>query len=424
MPIAPHVLRQFGASLLGRLPGGMVGLALVLLARDATGSYTVAGLAAAGFSVGLGLASPLQGRLVDRAGQTRPLLAAGTLAATTLVTLGWAAHALRPGAFVALAAVAGATVPPLPACMRALWPRLLGGEGEVQAAFALESTFQELVFIVGPLVVVGLVALASPAAAVAGAGVLALAGCVWFATAPASRAWRGSPRRTGWAGPLRSGQLRGLLAVLAMLATSFGIVEVTIPAFVEHAGARSAAGPVLAAWSVGSMAGGLALGGRSWRAGPGTRMALLLALVAAAFAAPVVARTPLELGALLFLAGAPIAPALGLAYLLVDRLAPPGTVTEAFTWVSTTFMIGIAGGNALGGTLAQHAGVHPGFLVAAALAAGAALGVARQRGRLDPVPAPPAPAAGLTRAETGGLPDADGSPPVVPRPPEPGPAAS
>ena len=401
-----QVLRQFGASLLGRLPGGMVGFAIVLLVRDTSGSYATAGLVAASFTVALGLGAPVQGRLVDRFGQSRVLLAGAVASGGGLLTLGLVAHRLGSGGMAALAGFAGATMPPLPACMRALWPALLGGDQQVQAAYALESTMQELVFITGPLVVVGLVALGSPALAVAGAGALCLLGTVWFATAPRSRAVRGGARHLGWAGPLRSAGLRWLLLAAVLLACSFGVVEVTIPAFAEHAGNRAAAGPILSLWSLGSMLGGLAVGGRSWRGGAPRGLATLLGLVAVAFALLAVARSGPQLGAVIPLAGAPIAPALACAYLLVGRLAPDGTVTEAFTWVSSCFMGGIAAGNAAGGAIAQHAGVHLGFLVAAGLAAAAALTSAWQRGRLerhlDADPAARSPA-GLDRAAPAGV---------------------
>src|SRR3712207_7283712 len=52
-----------------------------------------------------------------------------------------------------------------------------------------------------------------------------------------------------------------------------------------------------------------------------------------------------QLAAGMILAGLGIAPAIACLYLLVDRLAPTGTVTEAFTWVTTAFATGFAAGN-------------------------------------------------------------------------------
>ena len=41
-------------------------------------------------------------------------------------------------------------------------------------------------------------------------------------------------------------------------------------------------------------------------------------------------------------------------------------MTEAFTWVSTTFLIGISAGVALAGIVADHAGPHAAFWLAVA----------------------------------------------------------
>ena len=60
----------------------------------------------------------------------------------------------RPSALlVALAAAAGAFLPPLGSISRALWPRLLQDEdpGLLPTALALEGVLIELVFVAGPL---------------------------------------------------------------------------------------------------------------------------------------------------------------------------------------------------------------------------------------------------------------------------------
>jgi predicted MFS family arabinose efflux permease len=55
---------------------------------------------------------------------------------------------------------------------------------------------------------------------------------------------------------------------------------------------------------------------------------------------------------------------------------PAGRTAEAFTWVYALITIGIAAGNAIGGSTIQHTGPGAGFLFAAAAAGtGAAVGV-------------------------------------------------
>jgi predicted MFS family arabinose efflux permease len=113
----------------------------------------------------------------------------------------------------------------------------------------------------------------------------------------------------------------------------------------------------------------------------------LLALVVAGIALLAVASGLVQLGAGMVLAGLGIAPAIACLYLLVDRLAPAGTVTEAFTWVTTAFSTGFAIGSALGGTLVHRVGTDRAFLIAAAGVAAAALLARLRRPALAAVPA-------------------------------------
>jgi MFS family permease len=395
----PFVTRLLSSAVVGRMPTAMAGLAIVLLVREGGGSYAVAGLVAAAYSVALALTSPLLGRLVDRVGQTRVLVACAAASALAFAALAAVGSRAAPALLAALAALAGGSIPPVAACMRALWSELLGDDGRLQAAFAVESTVQELIFVVGPPLVAALAAVFSPAVAVLGTGALLLAGTAVFAATPASRAWRPRRRAADWAGPLRSPGIRTVLAAIVLLATAFGTVEVTVVAGAEQLGSRTLAGPLLALWAVGSMAGGLAFGSRASERGPERRMIGLLALVVAGIALLAVAAGLVQLAAGMVLAGLGIAPAIACLYLLVDRLAPTGTVTEAFTWVTTAFATGFAAGNALGGSLVHRVGTQGSFLAAAGGVAAAALLARLRRGALAPGPAGMRPAPeGLGRA--------------------------
>jgi len=369
----PSVGRLLSSAVLGRMPTGMAGLAIVLLVRGAGGSYAEAGVVAGTYSAALAATSPLLGRLVDRVGQTRVLAGCAAASTVSFAALATAGRAASPVVLAGLAALAGASIPPVGACMRALWSDLLGRDEQLQAAFAVESTVQELIFVVGPPLVALLAAAFSPAAAVAGTAVLLLAGVGVFAAAPVSRAWRPRRRASDWAGALRSPGIRAVLATIVLLAAAFGTVEVTVVAGAERLGSRTLAGPLLALWALGSLTGGLVFGSRASDRGPERRMIGLLGLVMAGMVVLAVATGLAQLAAGMILAGLGIAPAIACLYLLVNRLAPAGTVTEAFTWVTTAFATGFAAGNALGGSLVHRVGTDRAFLAAAGGVAAAAL---------------------------------------------------
>ena len=76
---------------------------------------------------------------------------------------------------------------------------------------------------------------------------------------------------------------------------------------------------------------------------------------------------------LLVFAGIPIAPAFASSYGLVDRLAVPGTTTEAFSWLSTAIVTGISLGTAVGGVVIERHGPTWALALAAPSAFAAAL---------------------------------------------------
>jgi MFS family permease len=336
------------------------------LVHSATGSYAHAGSAAGVFAIATALASPLLGRIIDRVGQTWVLSLCGSVFAAAFATLVLAAqHVEDMTLALGCVAVAGLANPPLAPSMRTLWSARVDGSA-LQTAYALESTMQEVIFITGPLLVALLVTTISPAAAVLAAAGLAFVGTVSFATSPASRAWRGQPRAQDWAGPLRDHGIRTLVAVMVLLAVAFGLLQVAIAAFAAGNGAPGTAGVLLATWTSGSLAGGLVAGGREWAAPVERRYVGLLLLLAGAFALLLLPRTNPQMGALIVLAGLPIAPWLSCTYLLVDRLTPTGTVTEAFTWVLTGFLSGQSVGASLAGMLIDASSPRMALLAATA----------------------------------------------------------
>jgi predicted MFS family arabinose efflux permease len=66
---------------------------------------------------------------------------------------------------------------------------------------------------------------------------------------------------------------------------------------------------------------------------------------------------------LFLLSGLPIAPLETAAFRLVGRAAPPGAHAEAFAWIGTAVMSGIAAGTAAGGWIVDARGVRVAILV-------------------------------------------------------------
>ncbi|MGY1635548.1 MFS transporter [Geodermatophilus sp. SYSU D00742] len=371
LPSAPVLLV---AGFAGRLPSAMVPLGLLLMVQQQTGSYAVAGVAAAAYGLAMAVMAPVLGRLADRR-TPRPVLLTQAaaypllLALLVAVVLGSAPTAVLVGA----AALAGAATPLVSGTVRALWSRV---DPRVRTtAFALDATATELVFVAGPTLVAALAVLAAPAWSLAVAGVLAVAGALGIATSRAMRGWVPVPA-VERAHPLATVLSPGMPRVLgsgAALMLGFGALEVAVPAFADAAGTPGMSGVLLALWSLGSVAGGLWFGARVVSVSLPRQYRWLLLGVTIGLAPLTAASGPWVLGALLFLGGTAIAPTLTVQSSLVGTLAPAHATTEAFTWLSTMATGASAIGAALGGALIDGpAGVTGSLLLAVA---GAALAV-------------------------------------------------
>src|SRR4051794_16225841 len=373
----PHVAPLIAATLIARFPIGINALALILYLRHATGSYAVAGVVAGGLAAGSGVGAPVQGRLVDRFGQRRVLVPLAVIHAAALGSVvGLAELGAPTPALVACSVAAGFAIPPTSSVLRSMWPALLGDRPElITTAYALDSVLIELIFILGPLLTAVIAATMSPAAALIVSAVSVMIGTITFTAQPPSRDIRPDPdghAAAGRFGALASPGVRSLVLSSLPAGIGIGICEVTLPAFSDASGSRELAGVLLALWSLGSAAGGLALG--AWHRRPPLQRGhiavpslLPLALL------PLAAAPSFAVMALLVVpAGMFIAPLLATRNELIGWVAPAGATTEAYTWPVTAFVGGIAIGSAVAGGIVEAAGWRLAFLVAAPVAGGGA----------------------------------------------------
>ena len=357
------------ASLIARLPVAMTGLALVFVVTRAGGSYARAGLVTACYVAGAGAASPVWGRLVDRLGRRKVLVPTAALNAAGLITLSVVPQRMV-GAVMVVAALSGVVAPPVSACARSLWPRLVAPSLRT-TVYALEATLQEGIFIAGPALVALLAGIFGAGAALAGTGVAGLVGVGLFVAHPGANL-PVEPVTGHASGAWRIRELRRLVVATSVLITAVGMVDLSVVAFASHGRpAGTAGGALLAVWSVGSMIGGLLVGARPAMATSSTAAAV--AVAGAGFALLALAPGTVGLGLLLLVTGLTIAPAIARVYADVSSAAPADVATEAFTWLASGALAGSAAGNALGGAIIASIGPRPAFLCAAATAVASAL---------------------------------------------------
>ena len=230
------------------------------------------------------------------------------------------------------------------AAVRSLWPRLVEG-GNSDALYAIDSTLQELTFVVGPALVALLVTLSGTAAPLVASAIFSLVGTLAVAFHPAVSA---TGLRLARSGHAASPALFSLVSVGLLLIFGCAMAQIGVVGFATAHKAPSQSGLLLAVWSLGAITGGLCIGTRVNAAGEnGLLGALGASGVGLLFvlAAPDVAL----LYPLIFIAGLGLVPALGAMYNLAGKLAPAHGAVEAFGWLSGGTQTGIAGGSALGG---------------------------------------------------------------------------
>jgi len=367
---APGVPRTLALALLSRVPLSAIGLLLVLQVRHLGHSYTLAGACSGACALGMAIGSPVLGRMIDRAGQAAVLSVTGgaVVAAMALFTI-IPAGAPAP-LFLLVALLVGACQPPVGSCVRVLWRRMLDGPG-FSALVTLDASLQELAFLSGPLLLIGL------ASGIGAAGALAVTAAITgvvaalFALLPETRRLGGVEPRDAHATEaaeraLHSGGVRLLLLVAALMGIAFGATELGLVTTADHHGARGASGILFALWGVGSFIGGIV-----WTRSVASRdqaaampwLLLVLGITSALIGA---LPTMVLVGVGIALAGAAVAPLFGVLYSTMGDVSPPGALTEAFTLETSAITAGIALGSAVAGAAASAFGAPATFVFAGA----------------------------------------------------------
>ncbi|MGW7525147.1 MFS transporter [Streptomyces sp. NPDC054783] len=365
---ARHALRLLTGTLVGRLPNATAAIALVLFVRAEGGTYSLAGALAAVYGVANAVGQPVLGRLVDLHGQPRVQLPAAVLAALSMAVFAFSGTDPLPLAYAAVAA-AGLFTPPLEGGLRALWPSVLGREEQVHTAYAMDAIAQEIMFTVGPLLVTLCVSLWDERAALLVLNLLGVLGALSVVVSPPSRAWRSAPREAHWLGALRSPGLLVLLGAFLFVGIALGSITVASVSYADGHGGDAVYGWMMAGLGLGALVGGTVYGARRWDGSPERRLSGLVALLAVCYLPLMLTPGAPAMVLLSVLSGVFLAPCIACAFIIVDRHAPSGTVTEAFSWLVTTFTVGASVGTGVAGPVVQAGGTVWGFAVPGAAGA-------------------------------------------------------
>ncbi|WP_425828290.1 MFS transporter [Streptomyces fractus] len=375
-------------SFLGRLPVAVIQFGSVLLVTRTSGSLATGGVVACALALGQVAMGPFVGRLADRRGQ-RPVVLCFALfngLAIAAYTLG-ALAGLPTAVLIALGVLAGATVPGIGPLARARGVALVRRESAdgradervVNAVLSLESTMDELSFVLGPALI-GIASVVAHPAYAFGAAALLVAVCgTAFALHPTATAVPPAPARTRPRAradrPRLPRQVHEVRAGLVLLGVLLGGCGAGITALTEELGHGDQAGLVYAAMGVMSAVVGLSMAAVPARFTLRARWRVATA-AAALLSLPLLVTHSM---ALLYVAvtvfGALFAPNLITGFGLTEQAVPRERLGEGMTAAVSAFVGGQAVTLAVAGRLAQAHGAAAAFAVGS-LAAGLAFLVA------------------------------------------------
>ena len=254
-------------------------------------------------------------------------------------------------------------MPSMSAMVRARWTELLRGKPELQTAYALESVLDELCFIIGPPVSVGLCVAFFPQAGPLLAMLFLAVGVTAFvlqkSTEPPVKVMNATHRSV-----IRENVVKLLAILMIFLGIIVGTIDVASVAFAKAQNMPASASMVLSFYAISSCLAGLLFGA--------IRFPLSLPkLLIVAATATMISSIPLitvwditSLSTIVFIAGFFFSPTMIIAMSLVEEAVPEDQLTEGLTWLISGLGIGVALGAAFAGMVIDAFDISSGFMIA------------------------------------------------------------
>ncbi|MDO4240924.1 MAG: MFS transporter [Microbacteriaceae bacterium] len=353
---SPGVVRLLTSQLIARLPFGMFTIAIILHIEHRFHNYSSAGAVLAAISIGQAVSGPVTSRLMGRFG-IRPVI----LVTSTVCALSFAAIALAPlelPPIIAIAAVAGLSMPPITSAVRTIYPKIVPGN-LLSGLYSMDATAQEIIWVCGPVLSVFISVQIAPDIGVLVSSAIIFGGGVLFTITPEIGKVR-IPRSRRSFGAVLSRPTVWLATVLGFLYIAyFAALETGVVAIFGHESFDG--GIALACNAVGSFIGGFLIGHR-----PLTPFAIPLRFAACGFgtAMCLFSGETWWLCLSLLLSGLGSAPAFAALSALISSTVKFSDTSEAFGWSMTGQLVGAALGATLAGVAVDHFGQNGAFVVA------------------------------------------------------------
>ncbi len=256
---------------------------------------------------------------------------ASLVSVAAFLTLILAANQDWPVWTMFLSALLAATMPGIPAMVRARWSEIFRDRPELNTAFAFESVADELVYIAGASLSVGLSVALFPEAGMLASTLFLAAGITAFvlqrSTEPRVRPFEGG--RTISAIRLRPVQI--ITVALVFVGSIFATAEVSAVAITKELGQPGAASLVIGVYAVGSFVIGIIVGALNLDVPLQRQFAIAVAVIALTTVPLLFADTVALLAITVFISGMAVSPTFITAFGLIERRVPEAMLTEGIT---------------------------------------------------------------------------------------------
>ena len=383
----PGGLRFSIPGLIARMPISMDSLALIFIVVAVSDSYAIAGALSATASVVIAFATPHWSRVADRIGQSAmlvrviPVKVFAFCVFTVLVlneTPVWTW-------FVAIIITEAFSVN-TGGLVRRRWLHVLSpdksttAEDEqdrhvVNTAYSFEALMDEVVFILGPIIVTACATSIAPAAGII-SGIIFLAVGVPLFVMQKDTEPPANPKREVDPHPavIRNKRVQAVVLPTTLLGGFFGSIAIVTVAFAEARDQAALSGVLLAIWAAGSAVAAIMNGVIKWRLTSATRFLIFLLTLTILSIPMLFVHSITWLAVALFFNGFAVAPLVINAYGVAEGAVPPEQITETLTWVVAGMPLGGAFASAVAGLVIDRFGadiaywVPLGFMIAACAA--------------------------------------------------------
>ena len=390
----PSGAKGFASSaFVARLPVAMAPIGIVTMLSQIAGEYGLAGAVAATFTVANAVAAPQISRLAARLGQFRVLIPTTAISVCAFIALMIATHLRWPAWTLFVSALFAASMPSMSAMVRARWTELFRDRPEINTAFAFESAADELVYVAGASLSVGLsVAFFAEAGVLASTLLLAL-GTAGFVSLRGTEPSVSKSAQGSGSSAIRLRPIQFLTLAMVFVGAIFATAEVSVVALTRELGNPDAASYVIGVYALGSFIVGVIMGALTIKAPLHRQLLIAVGLLLITTLPLLFADTVPLLALTIFLSGISVSPTFITAFGLVERRVPPQSLTEGITWVGTGVGIGMAFGAFVSGWVVDEFGARNGFWFSVVAATTALAIVALGQRSL----APPTPSASVER---------------------------